>query len=74
MEWSPLSPDLKLIDNLRLILKLLESGKEYNSKPDLWEVIKTTVGNWSCWSKKSTKSMDNKLLAFIENKCHSIKM
>ena len=44
MEWSP-SPDLNLIKNLWSIvkMKLYEGSKQYSSKADLWEAIKTTV-------------------------------
>ena len=44
-EWPQLSPDLNPIENLSSIMKmkLYESLKQYKSKADLWEVIKTTV-------------------------------
>ena len=46
-------------------MKLYKGGKQYNSKVDLQEAIKT------CEKKKS---MNNRLLAVIEKKDHYIKM
>ena len=45
MEWSSLSPDLNLMENLWSIvkMKLYKGGIQYNSKSDPWEVIKTTM-------------------------------
>lgn len=43
LQWSPSSPDLNQIENLRSVMKikLYEGGKHYDKKtPDIWEVIK----------------------------------
>ena len=68
MEWPP-SPDLNLIENLQSIVKvkLYEGGKQYNSKADLWKAIKTTKLEIEPAEVKTlSKSMDNRLMAFIE--------
>ena len=77
MELPPSSPDLNLIENLWLIvkMKLYEGSKRYNSKADLWEAIKTTMSETKFADvKKITKSMYNRLLAVIEKEGHYIKM
>ena len=45
MEWPKSSPDLNLIKNLQsfMKMKLYEGGKQYNSKVDLWEGVKTSM-------------------------------
>ena len=45
MEWLSSSPDMNPIKNLCSIekMKLYESGKQYNSKTDQWEAIKTIM-------------------------------
>ena len=45
MEWLPSSPYLNLIKNLWSIMKvkLSQGYKQYNSKINLWEAIKTTM-------------------------------
>ena len=45
MELPPSSPDLNLIKNLWLVvkIKLYEVGKQYNSKVGQWEAITTTM-------------------------------
>ena len=46
MRWPPSSPDLNLIENLWSFLMMMildEGGKQYNSKANLWEAIKTTT-------------------------------
>ena len=59
------------VENLWSIvkMKLFEGGKQYNSKADLCEAIKTTMlVNESTEVKKITKLMDNRLLAITEKK------
>ena len=45
MEWLPSSPVLNPNENKWSIVKmeLYEGGKQYDSKADLWEAIKTTM-------------------------------
>ena len=45
LEWLQSSPDLNLIVNLWLIIKmkLYDDGKQYKSKANLWETIKTDM-------------------------------
>ena len=45
MEWLPSNPDLNSTENLFSVvkIKLYEGGKQYNSKADLGEAIKTTM-------------------------------
>ena len=73
MEW----PDLNPIKNLWSILKinLFEDGKQYDSKVNLWEAIKTTMLEIeSAEVKTLIKSLDNELPVVIEQKGHYIKM
>ena len=45
IEWKPSSAELNPIENLWSLvkMKLYEGGKQYKSKEDLWEAIKTTM-------------------------------
>ena len=57
-------------------MKLYEGDKQYNSKADQWEAIKTAMLETEPTKvkKKVTKSMYNRLLAVIKKKGHDIKM
>ena len=55
-------------------MKFYEGSKQYNSKADLWETIKTTMSEIESGEvKKLIKSMDNWLLTVIK-KGHYIEM
>ena len=58
-----------------MVLRLFEGDKQYNSKVDLCESIKTTMSKIEPVEVKvSTELMDKRLLAVIEKKSHYIKM
>ena len=70
MEWPACSPNLNPIENLWSILKreVYAGGKQYSSKEDLWNAIKTTAkGISSDTIKKLTSSMDRRLLSVVSN-------
>ena len=74
MEWLPSSPELNSIKNLWSIMKmkLYKGGKQYNSKVDIWNAMKTFIEEIEPAEVKKLKSI-NRLLAVIE-KDHYIKM
>ena len=62
------------LNSIKSLWWLYEGAKQYNSKVDLWEAIKITIGNWTSWSKKINKLNNNRLRAIIVKKCPYIKM
>ena len=57
-------------------IKIYEGGKQYNTKVNLWEAIKTTMLETEPAEvkKKITKSFDNRLLVVIEKMGLYVKM
>ena len=55
-----LSPDLNPIKNLWSIvkIKLYKGGKEYNSKAELWKVIKTTMSEMEFVDRKKINKIN----------------
>lgn len=45
MEWPPSCSDVNPIKNIwsNVKIKLYECGKQYDSKPEIWEAIKSTM-------------------------------
>ena len=60
MEWLPSGPDVKSIENLSSIGKMefYEGGKQYNSKADQWESIKTTMSETESAEVKKKKKIN----------------
>ena len=70
MEWLPYSPDLNLIENMWSIIKrkVYANGKQFSSKDELWNVIKSAAKDISTDEiSKLTSSMDQRLIAVVAN-------
>ena len=69
MDWPPNSPDLNPIENLWAVLKqkVYRSGRQYNSKRDLWAAIEEAAASIDAnLIKRLTSSMDRRLLEVIK--------
>ena len=73
MEWPPLGPYLNPTENLGSIEIIKLKWKQYNSKADWWESIKTNISETEPAEVKKqnvTKWMYYWLRALIEKKDH----
>ena len=71
MNWSANSPDLNPIENVWAIVqaKIYEGGKQYNSKTDLWDSIKTICSNIEPHTFQiPANSMDKRIVTELKNK------
>lgn len=76
MVWPACSPDLNPIENFWGILKqaIYQDGKQYSSKDDLWNEIKTVASNITPSEiRKLTESVDKRIEMIFKNKGSYVK-
>ena len=76
MDWPACSPDLNPIENLWGIMKeeIYHDGRQYSSKDDLWNAIKTAASNVRPSEiRKLTNSVDKRIELVLQKKGGYIK-